>query len=220
MKIKTINIYIAVLAIVVITFFIFNKGPEAQTMTGNVASENLDEIIAEVNGMPVIKKEVLKAQEYAKAASGRVIEDSAALEKIISDKLILEDAEKEGFSLTIEETEQKISEILSTQDMSLEDFKARVEAREDNYEEEIENYRQQFIIESFIKQKAEEIEITDEQTLAYYNENKDQMFTGEVALSFEEVSMQLREAMSKELSQETLASYIWKLRENANVIYF
>lgn len=189
-------------------------------MTGNVASENLDEIIAEVNGMPVIKKEVLKAQEYAKAASGRVIEDSAALEKIISDKLILEDAEKEGFSLTIEETEQKISEILSTQDMSLEDFKARVEAREDNYEEEIENYRQQFIIESFIKQKAEEIEITDEQTLAYYNENKDQMFTGEVALSFEEVSMQLREAMSKELSQETLASYIWKLRENANVIYF
>lgn len=207
-------VIIAVLALLAYSFF----DEKSQEITGNSISENTDKIVAYVNENPITQGDVKKAQEYVEAQSGKVIDQTQAVKRVIDEKLILEDAQKNGFILTKEETEKEISKILATQNQTLLDFQKKVESRGEDYEIEIENYRQQLMIEKYLDKIANQ-EVTEAQALAYYNENKDKMFTGEIAVPYEQISGQLKLAIKKKNGQEIISTYLEELRQKAKIEY-
>jgi parvulin-like peptidyl-prolyl isomerase len=192
---------------------------QTTAITGEVVSNTTEKIVAYVNNIPITEKEVTKAQGYVKAQSGKVINQTEAIQRVISEKLVLEDAEKNGFTQTTEETKQEISRILATQNQSLEDFKKRVESRGDSYEEELENYRQQLLIEKYLSTAITQPNVTDEETLAYYNQNKNRMFTGNATVPYEQISPQLKLALEKQQGQRAISEYLAELNKNAKIIY-
>jgi len=101
------KIFLGILIILIIAVgavFFFNK-PETESLTGETISETTEKIVAYVNDNPITQEEVERAQRYVGAQSGRIINQTEALQRVISEKLILEDAEKNSFTQTIEETE-------------------------------------------------------------------------------------------------------------------
>lgn len=208
----------AVLVIALIVFLIAKNLPFTQT--GEVVSEEKeDKVLATVNGIEVKESDVQKAKEYIEAASGKVADKSAALERAISEKLLLEEAEKQGYSMTTEETELEITRILATKNQTLKDLRKKVEARNGNYDSEIESYRQQFLIEKFLENTIPSEQITDEEALVYYNENKDTMFTGGVVVPYEQISEPLKKSIVKKKGTDFLNNYLRQLHENAEIVY-
>lgn len=168
--------------------------------------------------MSITQQEVDDAQAYIQAQTGILVNKTEALRRVIGEKLLLQEAQNHGFTFTIEETEKQISEILKRQNQTIEDFKKRLESQSKNYEIELESYREQFLIEKYLAETMAVPNITDSQALAYYNENKNKMFTN-VTVPYAQISQQLKFALAKKQSQEELSAYIDKLYETANINY-
>jgi hypothetical protein len=218
MKNKIFFGILIILIIAVAAFFIFRNKP-AETLSGNVVSNPEEQILAQVNGMPITLKEAEKAQEYIKAQTGKLINQTEAIKRVISEKLILQGAEKHGFTQTLEDTEQEISKILATKNQTLTDFRNKIESKGQDYQTELENYRKQLLIEKYLSEAIAQPNVTDAQALTYYNQNKNKMFTGNATLSYEKISQQLKLALAQKQGQEAITAYLAKLYENATIVY-
>ena len=215
------KILFSIIAITLITLTVIHltRKEFSQTMTGETIFQTAEKIVAYVDDHPITEEEVQKAQEYLEAQSERMVNRTEAVQRMIDEKLILDDAQEHGFAQTTQETELEIGKILATRNQTLEDFRARVESQNESYEEEIEYYRKQLLIEKYLNKVITKPNVTNAQALSYYNENKDKIFTGEVALSYEQISEQLRLALERKEEQEAISKYLEKLRQNANITY-
>ncbi len=210
---------IIAITLIALTVIHLTQKDFSQTITGETISQTAEKIVAYVNDHPITEEEVQKAQEYLEAQSERMVNRTEAIQRMIDEKLILDDAQKHGFAQTTQETELEIGKILVTRNQTLEDFRAQVESQNESYEEEIEYYRKQLLIEKYLNNAITRPNVTNAQALAYYNENKDKLFTGEVALSYEQISEQLRLALERKEEQEAILKYLENLRQNANITY-
>lgn len=208
-KQKTIAILI-VIVVALAAFFIIRNLPSAN---------DPDKVLATANGIPVTQGDVSRAQQYLQALSGAPVNESIALERAIMDKLVYEEAEKQGYTMTSEETEQALLKILEAKSQTLEDLKLKIESKGENYEDEIENYRQQFLIEKFINDKVPKENVTTQEALKYYNANKQKLFTGKVAVPYAQIAEPLKLAIAKQKGQEFLTAYLTELHDNATIVY-
>lgn len=218
MVLKTVLGVILVVLILAGAFFFF-RNPATGT-TGNVVVDAAGKIVAYVNDHPITQKEVEKAQDYIKAQTGKTINQTEALKNVISQKLILEEAEKHGFNISIEETEMEIARILSTRNQTLDDFRNRVASRGQDYKVEIENYRKGLLVDKYLSAAITQPNVTDAQALSYYNQNKAEMFTGNsTVVPYEKIADKLKLALEKKQGQEEITAYLATLYKTANITY-
>ncbi|MBU0906660.1 MAG: SurA N-terminal domain-containing protein [Nanoarchaeota archaeon] len=215
--VSKISVSVLIIALIAVGAFLFLKN-NPQTATGKTITATTEKIVAYVNDHPITQEEIEKTQKYLEAQTGQIINQTDALKRVISEKLILDDAEKNGFTQSIEDTEKEISQILAAKNQTLTDFKKTIKAQGSSYEDGIEYYRQQLLINNYLNQLPK-INITDTEALAYYNENKDKLFVGNMTVPFKQISQRLKTAMEKKQGQEEITAYLAKLHENAKIIY-
>jgi len=158
-------------------------GPEAETY-------ELDGIAAIVNDSVILLSEVQEQAYFQASQQGISLADSAAfarvqsevLERLIEEKVIVDEARKRGMIVTADDLDTAVSGVV--QDMiraagSEEAFKQQLE-REGLTEEDLRDlYRPQLeaqILASRLVRRELDVdpEVTDEEIEAYYNENQDQ----------------------------------------------
>ncbi len=183
--------------------------------------EQSGEVVAKVNGEE-IKSDEIKSVQQMLSQQGQEISEENALDQLINQKVIFQEVEKQGYSVSNEEAEAVIEEQISAQGGSLEEYKQELENQGVSYDEQLENIKKELAAQNYLADNinGDSIEVTDEETEQYYEMYKNQESDSEEELpSFDELEAQIIAALQQQKEQEAVNSLIQELRQDAEIEY-
>ncbi len=214
---KTKKIIIGVLAAVVLLIggwfaFFRNQAEKSSLVKG--------EVVAKVNGEKITSDEVTSVQEMFNQ-QGQQISDEEALDQIINQKLIVQKAKKEGYTVSAEEAEKVIEEQLAMQEMNLDEFKDKIADQGLSYEEQLEYMKEELAIQNYLENEIGEevLEVSDEETDEFYQRYQEEQPEDEEMPSFEELEPQIIALLQQQKQQEAINGLIEELRQTAQIDY-
>ncbi|MEX0920029.1 MAG: SurA N-terminal domain-containing protein [Candidatus Pacearchaeota archaeon] len=215
-KISKKAVLISVIAIVIIAAGIFY-------FTGNTTQISQGEVVATVNGEEIRSGEVEQTQQSS-ASQGQQLSEEEATEQLINQKLLVQEAESKGYSVSTEDVEQRIEAQASQQGQTLEDVKNEIESQGFSYDELIESQKENLMLQNYLQDAMEnQVEsVPEEELKEFYNQNKEMLTQGaqgQEAPEFEEVKEQLEMFLQQEQQQQVIGSIIQELRANADIVY-
>jgi len=163
-------------------------------------------ISATVNGQPIWRLSLIKELEKQ---SGE-----ATLENLVTKSLILQEAKKQKVVISQEEIDQKMKELednFTSQGQNLDEL---LEAQNMTRVQLREQIEVQLIIEKIVSQ---DVEVTDEEVIAYFEANTDYFPEGS---DLESVKEEIRQQLQQQKSSDLIQSWLDSLRENAQINYF
>ncbi len=185
----------------------------------NVNIGKTGDVVAKVNGEEIKSTEVGTVQEMF-SQQDQEISEKNALEQVINKKIILQEIQNKGYSVSTEEAETTIKEQLSAQGLSLDEYKQQVEQQGVSYEEQLQNISQDLAIQKYLTEAIgeEAVEVTDEETEQFYEMYKEQE-SGEEVPSYDELKPQIIASLEQQKQQEAINSLIQELRAEADIEY-
>lgn len=193
--------------------------------------EGIPEIVAEVNGEEIDKKEFESAytgqfQQMAMQAqmSGEEVDQAQlkeqVVESLVAQELLVQETEKQKITASEEQTNTTIEELAQQNGLeSTEEFLAALEEQGVSEEEVMKQVEVQVKLDQLIAQETGEINPTDEELQASYDEAQAQQKEagGEELPAFEEVKPQLEEQIKMQKEGEAVQALVAQLRESADV---
>lgn len=161
-------------------------------------------IVATVNGEPISRLSVIRELEKRQGAQ--------ALDTIITEKLILQEAKKQNLNVTQAEIDEEIAKIeasLSEQGQNLDQL---LQSQGTSKEE----LNKQIQLQKLISLMVNIAEITDEEVDEYLEENES---TIPEDVSEEEIREQARESLKQQKLSQDVQVYLEELRSQANINY-
>ncbi len=131
-----------------------------------------------------VNKEVITYESLDKLYDSLAPERKAAMSKaqllngMISQKLLLQEAKKEGITATKEELEQAYQDYLASLSITEDELKQKAGELDVDLDEVKDSLERDFIIQKLIQQKINTI-ATDEEIVAFYEANKETFVTPE-----------------------------------------
>lgn len=168
-----------------------------------------DRVVATLNGEEISEKDVYQMQLKYWWSYGKDLSDPQALEMLIMQKLLYQEAVRGGYVPSIAQTEHEWTEQLG---LTLEQIRAQLEVEGLCYDEYRDDFRTTLAIYYFQDAVYAAIEVTEEEALELYEEFRE---TGEVLEPFEEMRAQLMEF----LRYEQWLVMIRQIRDSADVVY-
>ncbi|MBU0466282.1 MAG: hypothetical protein KJ718_04425 [Nanoarchaeota archaeon] len=172
-----------------------------------------------VNDEYFLQGDVQQVKAMLEAQTKKQVGEDAALERAVSDVLVLQEAQRRGISVTDEEAEQHLEQVIAKQGLTLEKVKGDITSKGESYEKSLENYKDLVIIERVIKDVTSDIEVSDEEARAYYDAKKDVLFTGAVVMPYENIAGQLKLALAQQKQQQEFSDFVNSLKESADIEY-
>lgn len=207
------NILIAIVVLIIVAaggYFMFGSG---FGHSGPVAVVNGEEINQQDYNF--IKDQIKEQSSIqGQELSGDQLEEQA-LNQVISQTLILQKAEEEGFSATEEEVNNQYQSVITRaggQD-ALDQVLSDLGLTEDYIKEDI---RQQVIIEKYVQSQGEgeSLEVTDQEVSDFYDQMSSQQ---ENAPAFDQVESQIRSQLEQQKQGQLVSEIVSQLRENAEI---
>jgi len=179
-------------------------------MAVTACSASTDDV-ATVNGESITRAEYENILDMAKAQNPTAFEGSedstliisyerSILDSLIENELIRQAAIKEGAEVTDEEIDAQVDEIVASFDDE-DTFNAALESAGMTMDDLRTNVRDQLLYEYLYDTVAPEVEISDEEIAAYYEENMDEFVTSDES----QLSHILFDADDKATAEEVLA---------------
>jgi len=163
-------------------------------------------IAALVSGRPITRFELVR--ELEKGAGKR------HLESLITKELISQKAQKEGVTVSDEDVKKEIENISKMIESQGSTLDAALSIQGQTREDLEENVKIQKTVEKLLQ---EEVVISDEDTLKYFEENKS--LYGEEAV-FEDLKDDIREQLKQEKLSTAFQEWMTKLKNESQIIYF
>ncbi len=169
--------------------------------------------VAKVNGREIYQKEIddLK-REYAKM-NGKVMTDAVALENIILNVVLIQEAEKRGLTATDAEVETMFEEQLQKEGKSISDLKTELG---NDYQTVIENNKIQLLMSKLVASIGK-ININEDDVKSFYEANKGIFVKDGAQMSFEEVRENIILFMKQKGTTQYLGELAKKLKEKAEI---
>jgi len=164
------------------------------------------EVAARVNGERITEQDVAELQ----ARAGMGISYDQALEHLITEKLLYQEASNKGHALSTSDAESELETQMAAMNMTREDLDWQLQQHGISYQEYLEGYRTGLSIQNYLEAT---IEVTEEEARARYDELKE--LYGDQLPPFETVKQQI----IAELQQEAMPSLIDELRDRADIEY-
>lgn len=193
--------------------------------------EGIPEIVAEVNGEEIPKKEFETAytsqfQQVAMQSqmSGEEV-DQAALktqlaESMVGQKLLIQEADKRKFEASQEAIDKTIEDLVAQNGMeSKEQFLTAVEEQGTSEDEVMTQIATQVKVDQLVAEEAGDTKATDEELKALYEQVKTQQaeMGGEEVPAFEKVKPDLEAQVKMQKESEAVQALVAELRESADV---
>jgi len=139
-----------------------------------------DKVAATVNGDTILKEDVLKVYLNVPPEYRAVITAESILEGMIIEKLLVQEAEKKGISVSNAEVDAYIETILSENKMTEDDLMQNLEENGMTLEDLKKSFRDQITIQTLLDTTVLlDLEVDDKDVEDYYNENIEQFTTPE-----------------------------------------
>ena len=191
---------------------------ENEDIKDNTQDYTNKSILAIVNGEEISLETVnLTRQSYMQ--QGKQYSQEQILELLINQTIVIQNAIKDGYNYTDVETESELQKLLSQQNSTLDEYKQQLQNQGLSYEEELQNYKMQLILHTYLDDaiEGENINVTESEALAYYNLYKDKT-EGKVP-SYEELESQIMDYLQQIKEQVVINNVIEDLRDNGEIIY-
>lgn len=179
-------------------------------------------VAAVLNGEEITAEEVASMQLAMWQYDNKWLELEEVLDQLISQKLVLRQAELAGYSPTIQEAETELLLDLAYKDIPLEIFLMVLEEDGLSYDEFLEYRRVRLAISSFLDDVIETPEVTEEEAREFYESYKDlyrDSFPDEEPPPFEEMRSDVFNFLEARNYEYALTLFIKELRDNADIIY-
>jgi len=214
---KPKKILIGLSVILTISLMIF-AGCTEQSQDNESNSNTSGTVVATVNGEKITSEEVTSMQQ-AYEQQGQQISEEDALEQLINQEILSQKAQQEGFNLTDEEAEAEIEALLGQQGMTLKEYKDQLEQQGMSYEEQLQNFKEQLVIQNYQDEalEGEDFNVTDEEAEDYYELYKQQ--DPENTPAYEDIKDQIIDYLQQQKRQEAINSLVQELKEDANIDY-
>ena len=166
----TIGVVVAIIAI-----FLLVTNADKLFPSTDTASD--DDTLVYVNGVAITKATV--DAEIAKLPAfyqqlGEAELQSALLEQLVAKELILQEAKAKGITLTDAEVDEYIAEALVEAGLTMEDFEAQLSLNGQTIDDIKADLESTLIVNKLAEQEIQ-VEVTDEDVEAYFNENIDSL---------------------------------------------
>lgn len=184
----------------------------------NIAARDAD-VVARVNGERITSQDVAELQASYQQYYDVEITTGQALEQLITQKVLYQEARHKGHLLTMEEAEQELHAQLGAANLTPEDFRAQLDVYGVSYDEYVEHYRKQTAIEHYLTAEVPVVEVTEEEARELYNDYV-QQFPDEEFPPFEEMESYMTSILEQERqqeAQEAMLLLIEQLREEADI---
>jgi len=168
-----------------------------------------DRVVATLNGEGITEKDVYKMQVKYWWAYGQDLSSPEALEMLIMQKLLYQEAERGGHVPTIAQTEYEWTQHL---DLTLEQIRAQLDVEGLCYDEYRDDYRTTLAIYNLQHAMYAAIEVTEEEARELYEEFRE---TDEEIEPFEE----MRALLIEFLRHEQWLVIVSEIRNSADVVY-
>ena len=139
-----------------------------------------NQVAATVNGDKIMKEDVLKVYLNVPPEYRQVITAESILEGMIIEKLLVQEAEKKGISVSDEEVDAYVESVLSENKMTEEDLLQSLEENRMTLEDLKNSFKDQITIKELLDTTVLlDLEVDDKVVEDYYNENTEQFTTPE-----------------------------------------
>lgn len=189
--ITIIVVAIAIVAVVLIAYFVFNR----------VTKQIPDTIAAMVNGVPIYNSDVNTRMKIIQNTENPFITREQTLEQTINQELIVQEAKKLNIRVTDKEMEDALKASLASNGLTIDDFKANLVENNLDYDAVMKFYKENMIAYLVINQTVlRNSKATDAELENYYNKNKGAFLMPEMAQA-----RHILVAFNEESENETLA---------------
>ena len=221
--IVTILIVLGVLALVLFIIQQGNDQPESPGM--NLVDEEANDtqldlsdpnkVIATVNNEPITASQISLLKNQL-AGAGAEVSDERALEVIINQELIFQEAVNQGVAVTVEEADQYINTLAQQQQLTRQEFLTQLEENGITEEQLVEEIRRQITISRLQEQVTNDISITDEEVEIFFDENRATF--DQQNLTLESSAEDIENFLRQQKVEQTINNLVQGLRESAEVV--
>lgn len=221
--IVTILIVLGVLALVLFIIQQGNDQPESPGM--NLVNEEANDtqldlsdpnkVIATVNNEPITASQISLLKNQL-AGAGAEVSDERALEVIINQELIFQEAVNQGVAVTVEEADQYINTLAQQQQLTRQEFLTQLEENGITEEQLVEEIRRQITISRLQEQVTNDISITDEEVEIFFDENRATF--DQQNLTLESSAEDIENFLRQQKVEQTINNLVQGLRESAEVV--
>ena len=130
---------------------------QSQDDNSNVGDNTSNRVVVVVNGDNITSGEVTNY------SSENQVSYSDALDQLIDQKILYQQAKEEGYNVTRDDAETTLIGLLSEQNQTLETYEQYLQSQGISYEEHLQNYQRQLAIQRYQNEvfKQEEYNLTD-----------------------------------------------------------
>ena len=213
----------SVISAVVLALFLFMSSEI--TLNEIKFTEQEDEnnpVVAEINDKKIRLSDVQDAVNM-EISQGQVIAGTTALDRMIAKILLIEEAQARNITITMIEVEDEIISMYTQSGLSQAQFEEKLEEIGTTYDQTLEMYREELIINKMLSDEVSkaEIQISDEEVKTVFEENRD-VILAQVGNStvFEDVSSQIKTTLLQQKQQEIALDIIEHLKNKAVIITY
>lgn len=190
------------------------------------------EVVARVNGEAITAGDVTKLRVKVYEAYRMQMSEEEALERLIAETVLYQEAEQQGYTPTMDEAEQELEARVASSGRTMEDFKADLAKSEADlakteadlakslfsYEEYLQDFQRQLAINSYLDDAVQVPEVTELEARVFYENYKQQSPEAELP-PFEQLKSEIMALLEQEKRQEATSLLIEELKEKADIEY-
>lgn len=188
----------------------------------DVVPQSDNPIVAEIND-EVIRLDEVEDTIDTYLSQGQQLGKSAALDRLIVETLLIDEAETRDIAVTIEEAEEQLTNTYKQSGLTEVQFEQRLEQLGTTYDKTLEMYKDQLIINELLSQELSDTEITvgDQEAKLFYDQNLD-MIKSQMgnATVFEDVSPQIKNTLQQQKQQQFVSDFIEELKDDAMILTY
>ncbi|MBS3802424.1 MAG: SurA N-terminal domain-containing protein [Candidatus Thermoplasmatota archaeon] len=177
-------------------------------------------VAAIVNGEEILMEEVTSLQQ-SYIQQGQQITEQQALELVIDQTILLQQAKQGDYMPTDAETETQIESILAQQGSTLEQYKQQLQQQGTSYEDFLQNYKEQLAIQNYEDDELEgqTFNVTDQEAQEYYDMYVNQSSDPSQIPPYEQVKQDIISSLEQQKRQEAVNVLVETLKEEADIEY-
>lgn len=174
-------------------------------------------VVATVNGKEISAATVGQLQVSYHYTHGRGLTFEQALELLIREELLYQEATRLGYQLTSEEAEKELLTDLALKSITRRDFEAQLEMQGASYDAYLEDLQKQLAIANYIDDTLHIPEVTEEQAMEFYREYKERY--PDETRTFEELEYFMIAILEEQEEVASVLLLVEELKEKADIRY-
>ena len=176
------------------------------------------EVVARVNGEAITAGDVTKLRVKVYESYRMQISEEEALEQLIAETVLYQEAEQQGYAPTMDEAEQELEARVASSGRTMEDFEADLAKSGFSYEEYLQDFQRQLAINSYLDDAVQVPEVTEIEARVFYENYKQESPEAELP-PFEQLKSEIMALLEQQKQQEATSLLIEELKEKADIEY-